>query len=369
MEARGMEREKGGRIRVGYISPDFRSHPIGRFLLPLFGHHDHGKFEIFAYSDVIKEDEVTLRLRGGAEHWRNIVGRSDGEVAGQIRADEVDILVDLTMHMQGSRLRVFARKPAPIQVTYLAYCSTTGMAAIDYRLTDAHLDPPEIATPAYREKSIRLGTYWCYEAPGEAPGVEVVPPSVRAGHVTFGSLNNFCKVSPGCLELWMEILREAPGSEFIMHVRPGSHREELLRKFNAGGIDGGRIHFVTNLPLREYFETYGRIDIGLDPFPYTGGTTTCDALYMGVPVVTLGPAGSAAVHRSGVSLLRTAGMPELIAETGEGYVRIAGELARDAGRLAELRKGLRGRMERSRLMDAVEFARDVEGAFGKMREE
>jgi len=351
-------------LRVGYVSPDFREHPVGRFLLPLLPAHDPDRFTIFCYADVRGSDRVTELLRRHATQWRSTVGLTDERVAQRVREDEIDILVDLTMHMAKNRMLLFARKPAPVQVTYLAYCSTTGLQTMDYRLTDPHLDPPEMNDGVYSEKSIRLPeTYWCYPLDEKSPEVSL-PPALSTGQVTFGCLNNFCKVSPEALDVWIQLLRATPKSQFILHAHEGSHRQRVWDLLESQGIDPRRLKFVGKAPLPEYFKLYERIDIGLDPFPCNGGTTTCDALWMGVPVVTLN--GRTAVGRGGVSVLRNVGLPELVAQTHEQYIQIATDLAKDLPRLAEMRRTLRPRMQASPLMDAPRFARNIEAAYRQM---
>ena len=221
------DRSPDRRLRVGYVSPDFWNHPVGRFLLPLLESHDHASFEIFCYASVVLPDAITDRCRAHADVWRDVLGLSDEQVALAIRQDRIDILVDLTMHMRDSRLLVFARKPAPVQVTYLAYCGTTGLSTMDYRLTDPYLDPPGQDERFYSEQSIRLPeTYWCYRPAIETPPVNALP-AVKAGHVSFGSLNNFCKVTSPTLAAWSRILQEVPGSRLFLHARAGSHRDRV----------------------------------------------------------------------------------------------------------------------------------------------
>jgi predicted O-linked N-acetylglucosamine transferase (SPINDLY family) len=267
------------------------------------------------------------------------------------------------MHMPRNRLLVFARRPAPIQVTYLAYPGTTGLDSIDYRITDGHLDPPGTSDQYYSEKSVRLGSYWCYEEPWK--GLEnTFLPAERAGYVTFGCLGNFCKVNPPVLKTWSDILLAVPGSRLLLHADEGSHREGARRILSEWGVDPHRLIFVGKLPLPAYLEQYHGIDIGLDPFPYVGGTTTCDALWMGVPVVTL--RGRTAIGRGGVSILSTVGLAEFIGDTPEQYVQIAVGWANDLGRLSGLRATLRKQMRSSPLMDAQRFARDLESALRRM---
>jgi predicted O-linked N-acetylglucosamine transferase (SPINDLY family) len=358
------DRSPDRRLRVGYVSPDFYQHPIGRFLLPLLEAHDHTRFEIFCYSSRNRADEITDRCRAHADVWRDVYGLSDEQLADAIRRDQIDVLVDLTMHMAHSRLLVFARKPAPVQVTYLAYCGTTGLRAMDYRLTDPYLDPPGRDESHYSERSVRLPeTYWCYRPTIPMPAVGPLP-ALQAGHVTFGCLNNFCKVTAPTLAAWGRLLQELPQARLLLHAHAGSHRDRVRDFFSGLGVAPDRLSFVGQVPMAEYVRTYERLDVALDPFPYGGGTTTCDALWMGVPVVSL--AGPTAVGRSGLSILSNVGLAELVAyDTGQ-YVQRAVELARDFPRLRELRAGMRERMQHSPLMDAPRFARNVEAAFRSM---
>jgi predicted O-linked N-acetylglucosamine transferase (SPINDLY family) len=358
------DRSPNRRLRIGYVSPDFRSHPVALFLLPLLEQHDRANFDIFCYASVSVPDEITERCRAQAGSWRNVFGQSDEQVAMAVRQDQIDILVDLVMHMAHNRLLVFARQPAPVQVTYLAYCGTTGLKTIDYRLTDPYLDPPGQGEPYYSEQSICLPrTYWCYRSLGETPAVKPLP-ALQAGHITFGCLNNFCKVTPPTLAAWARVLQAVPRSRFLLFALPGSHRDRVRNFLAQQGVDPDRLSFADQVPTPDYFRRYEAIDLALDPFPYGGGTTTCDALWMGVPVVSL--KGRLAVGRGGLSILSNVGLPELVADDTDAYVRLAVELALDLPRLAELRASLRGRMQRSPLMDAPQFARDIETAYRLM---
>jgi len=363
------DRSPERRLRIAYVSPDLREHVIGRFMLPLIENHDSQAFEIFCYSDGSRApDQISEQLRRHAGVWRTTGGLTDDRMADLIREDRIDVLVDLCMHMAGNRLLVFARKPAPVQVTYLAYCSTTGLDTIDYRITDPYLDHSTVSgrleEPQYSEKSVPLPRcYWCYQPPMELREPDS-PPMTDQGHATFGCLNNFSKVTPTSLRVWAHLMREVPDSRLLLHAREGSHRRDTCDVFSRHGIDPVRLSFIGPLPLDQYFDQYRRIEIALDPFPYAGGTTTCDALWMGVPVVTL--AGRTAVGRGGVSILSNVGLRELIAPDEAAYIRIAAELAGDLRRLTEVRSTLRGRMRRSPLMDGAAFARDMEAAFRMM---
>lgn len=366
------ERSPERRLRIGYVSPDFRRHPVGRFIAPLLAAHDAAQFEVYCYASLDVADEVTEACRAAAGVWRPVRELSDAQLAEAIRDDRIDILVDLTMHMAGSRLLAFARRPAPVQVTYLAYVGTTGLDTIDYRLTDPYLDPPEQAAAQgasaereiYSEQSFRLPeTYWCYRPPPGTPPVN--PPLAAAGGlVTFGCFNNFCKVTDATLETWGRLLRAVPRSRLVLHAAPGGHRQRVSAFLARQGVSPERIEFVGFLPSAEYFRLYHSIDLVLDPFPYGGGTTTCDALWMGVPVVSL--VGQTAVGRGGLSILSNVGLAELAGGDREHYLRIATELAGDARRLGELRTSLRERMQASPLMNAPRFAGHVEAAYRQM---
>jgi len=357
-------RDPDRRLRVGYVSPDFREHPVGQNLLPLLREHDRRQMEIFCYSNVVRPDTRTDQLRGYADVWRSIVGLSDSQVVSQIRQDGIDILVDLALHSAGNRLMVFAHKPAPVQVTYLGYCGGTGMEAMDNRLSDPYMDPSDSDLSYYSERTIRLPeTYWCYGVAGPTPEPSP-PPAAAMGYVTFGCLNNIVKVSPPALDLWAEILQRVPRSRLLIHCRPGTRLDAMRERFAGKGISPDRLEFPNWQPWHQYVQTYGRIDIALDPFPWGGGITTCDALWMGVPVVSL--VGSTAVGRGGASILANVGAPELVARTPQQYVQIATDLANDLPRLVELRRTLRPRMQASPLMDAPRFARNVEAAYRRM---
>jgi len=358
------ERDPMRRLRIGYVSPDFRHHPVGRFILPLLESHDRRQVEVFGYCQLAVPDQLTAKLRSHTDTWRNITALSDQQAAELIRQDRIDILVDLAGHTADNRLLVFARKPAPVQVTYLGYPTTTGLAAIDYRLSDRYLKPDQSDDPYFTEQSIRLeGTYWCYEPSLVNQAVNELP-ALSAKTITLGCLNNFCKVSPAALETWAGLLNKLDDSRLVLHSGHGSHRERVIRLMADRGIAADRLEIVGRVSPEEYFKTYQRIDIALDPFPFAGGTTTCDALWMGVPVVTL--AGRTVVGRAGVSILSNVGLPELIARTPEDYVKIAVDLAGDMPRLAELRSILRRRMEESPLMDKMSYARGIEAAYRAM---
>jgi predicted O-linked N-acetylglucosamine transferase (SPINDLY family) len=327
-------------------------------------HHDRQQFEVLCYANVGQSDALTDRFRVASDGWRNIAGISDEEAAARIRADRIDILVDLTLHLANHRLLVFARRPAPVQVTWAGYPGTTGLETIDYRLTDPYLDPPGTSDEHYSEASICLPhSFWCYDPLTGAPPVNPLP-ALISGHITFGSLNNYCKVHEGVLELWAKVLGIVPDSRLLLLSKVGVHRQRAIEVFERCGVAGERIEWFTPAARPEYLAAYHRIDVGLDTFPYNGHTTSLDSFWMGVPVITL--VGKTVVGRGGLSQAMNLGLPELIARTREEYVQRAAELASDLPRLAELRQSLRARMQASPLMDAARFTRDLEAAYRDM---
>jgi predicted O-linked N-acetylglucosamine transferase (SPINDLY family) len=361
------DRSPTRRLRIGYVTPFFREHCQALFLTPLLAHHDHEQVEVFGYSDVPSPDMVTLRLRGHCDVWRSIVGMPDQAVADRIKEDRIDILVDLTLHMAGNRMQMFARKPAPIQVTWLGYPGTTGLATMDYRLTDPYLDPPSEANDRwYAERLAHLPhTFWCYDPLTAAPPVNPLP-AMSNGYITFGCLNNFCKVNANTLRLWASALCAVPHSRLLLLAPHGRARRWTLDTLQQHGIAASRIEFTDRLPRSRYLALYHRIDIGLDTVPYNGHTTSLDALWMGVPTLTR--PGNAPVGRAGWSQLSNIGLPELAAETDEQYALLAERVCADLPRLARLRAELRARFMRSPLGDGAGFARDVEAAYRRMWE-
>jgi predicted O-linked N-acetylglucosamine transferase (SPINDLY family) len=364
------DRAPDRRLRIGYVSPDFRAHAVGRNVLPLFREHDHGVVEVFCYSDVTKPDYITAQFRKYADGWRDIAGWSHARLADQVRADRIDILVDLTLHMANNRLPAFARKPAPIQVTFGGYPGGTGLRTMDYRLTDPYLDPPGLSDAHYVERSIRLPhSFWCYDVASMSMGLGFEPsvnplPALASGCITFGCLSNFCKINVPVLTLWARVLSAVPSSRLLVLAPEGSHRQRLLDLVGHHGIEPGRVEFVMGRPWLQYLEYYHRIDIGLDTFPYNGHTTSLEACRMGVPVVTR--TGDTAASRAGLSLFSNLGLTGLVASGDDQFVAIAQALATDLPRLATLRAELRGRIQASPLMDAPLFARSIESAYRAM---
>ncbi|KAF0219379.1 MAG: hypothetical protein FD174_2078 [Geobacteraceae bacterium] len=352
-------------LRVGYVSPDFKIHPVAFFIQPALAAHNHERFMVFCYSDAIVPDSFTEQLKKLPDQWRTIAGVSDEESAEVIRKDGIDILVDLAGHTANNRMLMFARKPAPIQISWLGYPDTTGLAAVDYRITDAKADPPGLTEQFHTEQLLRLpATFLCYRPAQNAPDVGPLPAGLT-GPVTFASFNNFAKVTPEAIALWARILLAVPGSRLMLKslgLGEESMQKHVQETFASHGVAPGRLEMQGNtLSYLGHLDLYNRVDIALDTFPYNGTTTTCEALWMGVPVITL--RGKTHVSRVGVSLLSTAGCGELIAETPEEYLETAVRLAHDREGLRTLREGLRGRLTRSPLTDAEGFTRSLEGAY------
>jgi protein O-GlcNAc transferase len=353
-------------LRVGYLCGDFREHPIARFLPPVLANHDRALIGVYCYSDVPCPDRQTERFRALADVWRDVSAMDDDAVAEAVRADRIDVLVDLAGHLDNRRLLVFARRPAPVQATYIGYSDTTGMRSIGYRITDAFHAPPESSVgPRHTEQLVRLpGSCWAYDAGDDPAPPEVNElPAAGSGRVTFAVFNRLIKATPQMAALWSHILRRVPNSRLLVLDLPGTNEPSLraaLARLGLRGDIGVRPHAAR----AEYLARYHEADIALDTHPYAGVTTTCDATWMGVPTVTL--AGNTHVSRSGVSLLSAVGLPELIAQTPEDYVEIAVRLASDLPRLAALRTGLRQRMRQSPLCDGQRLARSIEAAYRDM---
>ncbi len=349
-------REPRERLRVGFVSADFSRHPVGTFLIPLFEHLPRNSLELFCYSDRLTKDDVTERLQASATQWHDVTSLDDERLAQQIRTDQIDILFDLAGHTAHNRLLVFARKPAAVQITWLGYVGTTGLQAMDYILADRHLIPPE-AERFYCEKVLRMpDDYVCYHAPEDAPSPGPLS-ALERGYVTFGSLNNLSKITPNVISIWAEILHRVAGSRLVIRHRgldEAQTRQQLIDAFSKLGILPDRLDLVGFSPFDTRMDLYNQIDLGLDPFPYSGATTTCDALWMGVPVITC-PFETFASRQSMTHLLAL-GLEELIARDLKDYVGRAVALAEDLPRLANLKAGLRERMAASPLCDGKRFA-------------
>jgi predicted O-linked N-acetylglucosamine transferase (SPINDLY family) len=359
------------KIRIGWVSSDFREHSVTHFLLNIFQHFDRNKFEYVCYSGVNRPDEFTQMLAQCTPHWRNTLSSQDDELAKLVNNDAIDIFIDLSGHTSDHRLRVFAYKPSPVQATYLGYPMTSGSPFIDWRIGDPLCDPEGMTDNQYSEKLYRLPhTMWCYRPPVNIPAEET-PPILRDGNTqpfTFGSFNNCSKMSPVTFELWARVLNAVPNSRIIVKAAAMADRrtrERIQKGLAAHGVAPERVITVQQqLNLADHFAYYGNIDLGLDTIPYNGTTTTCEALWMNVPVVTM--AGNMHIARVGASLLTNAGMPQLVAQTPDQFVDIATSLAKDTAALGALRKGLRARLVASPLMDGPTFAREFDAALRYM---
>jgi predicted O-linked N-acetylglucosamine transferase (SPINDLY family) len=361
-DQRRKQRNPAKRLKVGYVSPDFRAHAVAYFIEPVLERHERAEIETYCYYNNSVADEVTRRLRSLAHNWRDIGEHSDEAAAELIRRDDIDILVDLAGHSAGNRLGVFARKPAPIQVTYLGYPATSGLRRMDYRLTDHYADRPVDADRYYTERLLRLpDSLWCYRPAANMPEISSLP-ALTSGYVTFGSFNNFGKVDRDTIDLWAKLLRAVPSARLKMLTVPeGEARQRLIHSFEELGIAARRLQFVGRLPAGEYFRQILETDIALDPVFVNGGTTTCESIWMGVPVITL--VGNRFLSRAGFSILSVTGLAEFAAATADDYIGIAVRLATDLPRLAAIRCGLRERMANSPLADAKRFTFNLERAY------
>jgi FkbM family methyltransferase len=358
------DRDPERRLRLGYVSGDFRWHVMAFYIEPLLAAHDRARFEVFCYANVETPDATTGRLRTLADHWRDISRLTDEQAAELIRRDGIDLLVDLSGHTGGNRLPLLARKPAPVQATHFGYLETTGLDAIDYRITDAVCDPPGQAERYHSERLARLPEvgWFCVPATDLEPGPL---PARAAGHVTFGVTAGFPKISPEAVAAWAQILHAVPAARLAVLAAASPEADERLRAdFGRHGIGPGRLTRLERQPRAGYLRLYQGLDVCLDTFPYTGCNTTCDALWMGVPVVCL--AGSHGVARQGASPLVHLGLTDLVAATAEAYVAAAVRLAGDLPRLAALRAGLRERMTRSTLTNPERFTRQIEALYRSM---
>jgi protein O-GlcNAc transferase len=349
------------RLRIGYFSPYFFAHAESFFLVPLLKQHDHRQFEIFCYSNSFHSDATTNQLQASADEWRNIGAITDAAAARQIRQDRIDVLVDLAMHMAQNRLPMLAHKPAPVQATWLAYPGGTGLQTIDFRITDPFIDPPPVQGDPIVEKPFRLPDCWCcYDPLSDLP---VSKPRMD-GPVCFGSLNNPCKLNPPLLQLWANVLRAVPKARLAIQVISDHHRQQVLYVLENAGVAPQRVELLGFFSRPNYLRAYDRIDICLDTLPYNGITTTCDALWMGVPVVSL--VGKTPAGRAGLSILSNVGLGELAAHDPDQFVAIAAKLAGQRPRLAEWRRTLRRTIQQSPLMDAPRFCRNMERAYREM---
>ena len=362
------ETENARRLRIGYVSPDFKQHAVAHFIEPVLANHQKDGFEIFCYSNNPIVDATTRHLQSLVPHWRDITGMTDDDAAKKIRDDGIDILVDLAGYTNLNRLMIFTLKPAPVQATWIGYPNTTGLSRMDYRITDTLSDPIGQTDSLHTEKLARLpDCFSCFAPPKESPEVGPLP-ARNSGEIMFGSFNNLTKINDHVIATWARILVGMPKSRLTLKyksLKTDFIQDMVYADFAKHGVTRDRLVFLSQTDSKmEHMSQYNRIDIGLDSFPYNGTTTTCDALWMGVPVITL--AGRSHVGRVGVSQLTNIGLPELIGHNEDDYVDIAVALANDLPRLAALRSGLRERLRASPLMDAPRFTRNLEAAYREM---
>ena len=355
------------RLRLGLVSHHFRRHPVGYFTVSALEALDRSAFELYCYADTRQSDDLTERTKQTADAWRRTEGTGDEDIAALIRDDAIDILIDMSGHGAGSRLLVFARKPAPVQVKWVgAQIDTTGMDAMDYFISDSVHSAPEDA-PWYSEELVRLPDgYVCYAPPDYAPAVTALPALVR-GHVTFGCFNNLAKINRPVIALWSALLGRVATSRLVLKTRQfndAAVRAHYRPLFQANGIAPGRLDLLGESPHAELLAHYNEIDIALDPFPYCGGLTTCEALWMGVPVVTM--SGEAFAHRHAASHLTNVGLSDWVVKTPAQYLDLAARKSSDPHGLASLRAGLRQRVGQSPLCDAPRFAHNLEAALRRM---
>ena len=353
------------RLRVGFVSPYIHKHAVTFFLESVIAHHDSAQMDIFLYADVAHIDDYSERLKAHGAHWRTTLNLDHAQFAQRVRDDAIDILVDLSGHTANNRLLAFARKPAPVQVNWLGFPSTTGMPSMDYRITDGYCDPPGMTEHLNSEQLIRLpGIYMAWRPPDSMPAVAPLP-ALTSDHVTFGTFHSAFKISPTIAALWARILQRVPNARLRVMAVSGERAAWHVRGlFTNCGVAENRLDILPRLPFDEYLAAFQHVDIALDTFPYHGATTTCFSLWMGLPVIVL--EGSTHASRADVSMLANVGLPQLIAKTGDEYVDIAVRLAYDLPQLAQLRTDLRGMMTRSPNADGRTCARNLEHAFRRM---
>jgi protein O-GlcNAc transferase len=362
------QRDPDRRLRIGYVSPDFKRHSCAFFVEPLVAAHDPEVVDVYCYSDVPAPDSVTARIRSHAAQWRDTSRLLETEFIESVLRDQIDIAVDLTGHTGNNRLMAFSQRIAPIQVSWLGYPCTTGLGTVDYRLTDNMADPPGMTDSHYTESLVRLPrTFLCYQAPADAPAPGPLP-ALSGTPFTFGSFNNLPKVNARVVEAWAAILARAPAARLLLKSRAladADTRARVHQAFARHDIDPARVELVgwVRNPAG-HLALYNQVDLGLDPFPYNGTTTTCESMWMGVPVLTL--AGARHAARVGASLLTQVGLPGFVAPTLDEYVARAVGHAMNPGPLAEVRAELRARMAASPLCDGGAFARDIENAYRAM---
>lgn len=347
------------RLRVGYVSGDFRRHSLAYFIEPTLRHHDRLEVEVFCYYTFSIHDEVTARLQSLSDHWRSCADLTDEALAQQIRDDRIDVLVDLSGHTGHNRLLAFARKPAPVQMTWLGYQATTGLSAMDYRITDVGMDPPGMSEAFHSEKLLRVASAACFQPAPDSPPVNTLP-ALSGAPFTFGCLNNPAKTTSSVLDAWAEILRRVPNARLLMGGIPQHAHSRTQQEFEQRGISPSRLMLREPLPFADFMELHHSIDLCLDTFPYNGGTTSLHALWMGVPMVTLG--GTLPVERAGTSMLGGFGLSEFATDNWQAYVDTAVQATARCNELNAIRQALRQNMHSALVAQASTLTRSMEQA-------
>lgn len=346
-------------VKIGYVSADFRQHPVAGFIESLLANHDRNRFHVTSYFNGARPDDVTERLKKMSDSWQVICGYSDDQIASKIKSDRIDVLLDLSGHTNGNRMLLFARRPAPMQLTLFGYPNTSGIAAIDYRVTDAISDPPDLTVGLSTEHLLRLPNLaWVYNPPTKAPAVSPLP-SLSTKNFTFGCLNNAAKISDACLTAWAAVLNAVPNSRLVLLAgQSNAGAKRLADRFAKAGIPRDRVELVYRLPRDQYFTAYEGLDLALDPFPYNGGVTTCDALWMGVPVLTV--EGQSYVSRQGLAVLEVLGLPGFVAKKSSDLAGLAQSWSTRRPELARIRASLRNRMQMSAVCDQPGYVKAFE---------
>jgi predicted O-linked N-acetylglucosamine transferase (SPINDLY family) len=349
------------RLRIGYVSGDFRQHSVAYFIRPILANHDKQKTEIFCYYNHYHVDQVTKQLMGHATHWRSIFGVSDEDTVKLIRQDAIDILVDLSGHTGHNRLLLFAHKPAPVQVTWIGYPATTGLSAMDYRLTSIHRDPLGWNERYHTETLVRLSTSTCFQPEVALPEINALP-ALKNGYLTFASFHVPNKITATTLSLWAKILSALPTAKLIL--APDTAKDQIIRQFQLLGIAADRLNFFCHQPLPQYLALHNQIDIMLDTFPYNGSTVSRHSLWMGVPVLTL--AGRQAVSRVGLALMTQLGLETFAAENEQDLFENARRWANDLDGLAQVRNTLREKMQNAPFSKPALIVDDLEAVYREM---
>lgn len=351
-------------LRLGYVSADFRAHSVAYFVESLFEKHDRALYPVFLYHNSPATDRISERLHALAAAWRSVAHLDDDEFAGLIRRDEIDVLIDLSGHTFGHRLPAFSRRPAPVQLTYMGYLGTTGLPAMEYRITDSLLDPAGMTEALQSEKLIRMPACCICFRPYQ-PEIELSAlPAAKSRALTFGSFNSYPKINDEVLDVWSRLLNDIPQSRLLMMVENGDSPEMralIHQRYAARGVASERIEILGHRDIETFARLHHRVDIALDPFPYNGGTTTLHALWMGVPVITL--EGRAPLSRCGTMMVKSAGLPQFVAASTEEYVQIGRYWAERIDELAALRSGLRDQFRRAPFHDAASIAHELEKCY------